>query len=165
MEIRQLKQSQLLEIKRELLTSQLGKCALCGKPLTLNSECHLDHDHQTGQIRAVLCRGCNVLEGRIHGKFIMSGLRSNGVEYIEWLRKLADYLEDDYSENDYHPQHMIDQTKYFSRLRINDQKLLLDKLGIKYPDNAKKSDLAKLYKKSFINNPRCDFDNGKYDVE
>lgn len=165
MQPKQLKQSQVKDTKIELLESQLHRCAICGKPLELGSECHLDHDHQTGHVRAVLCRGCNVLEGRIHGKFVMSGLKSQGVSYTDWLRTLADYLEEDYSENDYHPQHMNDQTKYFSRLRIKDQKEMLDRLGIKYPEKCNKKDLEKLYKKSFINNPRCDFDNGKYDAE
>ena len=43
-----------------------GKCEICGKPLKLtkfddgNFEvAHLDHDHETGEIRGILCSECN----------------------------------------------------------------------------------------------------------
>lgn len=39
-----------------LLASQGGLCAMeCGKPAI-----HVDHCHETGKVRGLLCRGCNV---------------------------------------------------------------------------------------------------------
>lgn len=49
------------EEKLELLASQNGACALCGTtaPKTFRPW-HLDHDHNTGKVRGVLCHHCNV---------------------------------------------------------------------------------------------------------
>lgn len=41
----------------ELLKKQNGVCAICLQPST---RFHLDHNHTTGQVRAVLCNNCNV---------------------------------------------------------------------------------------------------------
>jgi len=39
----------------ELVVRQGGVCAICGQP---DPE-HLDHDHETGAVRGVLCFNCN----------------------------------------------------------------------------------------------------------
>ena len=41
-----------------MLQAQGNKCAICGKPLTINDAC-IDHDHKTGKVRGILCRECN----------------------------------------------------------------------------------------------------------
>lgn len=46
-----------------MIAEQQGRCALCDqKPL---STLHIDHDHQTGRVRRMLCRRCNHLLGTI----------------------------------------------------------------------------------------------------
>lgn len=47
-----------------MLAAQQGVCALCGKPpkpggKRAASRLHVDHDHQTGRVRALLCQHCN----------------------------------------------------------------------------------------------------------
>lgn len=40
----------------EMMRLQCGVCAVCGAP---ERWLHVDHDHQTGQVRALLCGNCN----------------------------------------------------------------------------------------------------------
>lgn len=71
----------------EMLLKQNSLCEICGKE---ESHRHhltktlyrlaIDHNHQTGQIRDLLCRGCNLMIG-------------NCQESSETLRKAADYLD------------------------------------------------------------------------
>lgn len=47
------------KITREFLESVQGnQCAICGK-LPLNKRLAVDHDHETGLIRGLLCSPCN----------------------------------------------------------------------------------------------------------
>lgn len=45
----------------ELFSLQNGKCAICvqGRFTNKNKHFHVDHDHQTGKIRGLLCYKCN----------------------------------------------------------------------------------------------------------
>lgn len=49
----------------QLLYSQNGVCFLCHKPPCKDKfkRLHVDHDHITGRVRGLLCRGCNGLVG------------------------------------------------------------------------------------------------------
>lgn len=46
-----------------LLATQEGVCALCGKPHSDEQKLVVDHCHDTGRIRGLLCRSCNVAIG------------------------------------------------------------------------------------------------------
>lgn len=41
----------------EMVERQAGLCLICSLPLEVNP--HLDHDHETGEVRGVLCAMCN----------------------------------------------------------------------------------------------------------
>lgn len=43
----------------EMLAYQNGLCAICNNPPE-KQRLAVDHDHETGQIRGLLCRGCNL---------------------------------------------------------------------------------------------------------
>lgn len=47
--------------------AQVHKCALCGeKPsLFLKKRFPLDHDHETGKVRAIICHRCNLIVGLV----------------------------------------------------------------------------------------------------
>ena len=59
-----------------VVTEQAGRCAICGDGVKLL----VDHDHATGQLRGLLCNGCNCALGF---------MRDNPAI----LRKAAEYLE------------------------------------------------------------------------
>ena len=42
-----------------MLIGQDKACSICRKPFAVMRHCHIDHNHKTGQIRALLCSTCN----------------------------------------------------------------------------------------------------------
>lgn len=47
-----------------MLTAQGGGCALCGRKATSRALC-VDHDHETGVVRGILCLRCNTALGTL----------------------------------------------------------------------------------------------------
>lgn len=50
-----------------LLIEQSGRCAACGDPMVGLREPVVDHCHETGEVRGLLCVRCNVAEGMLLG--------------------------------------------------------------------------------------------------
>jgi ribosomal protein L37E len=81
---------------REIYNEQKGICVICGKSLgpsnvagRVPSEAKLDHNHNTGQIRGVLCNECNLKLGKFYDD--PSRLRKKAAEYLEnWSKKATD---------------------------------------------------------------------------
>jgi hypothetical protein len=48
-----------LEQYDEMLASQHGGCAICGDAPEANVSLHIDHDHDSGAVRGLLCFSCN----------------------------------------------------------------------------------------------------------
>jgi hypothetical protein len=42
-----------------MLEAQCGVCAICKEPRPEERTLHVDHDHETGEIRGLLCFRCN----------------------------------------------------------------------------------------------------------
>lgn len=66
----------------EMLESQSNLCSVCDADLSKLpvKNVHLDHNHQTGKVRGILCSHCNLMIGHA---------RDNSTN----LRKGADYLD------------------------------------------------------------------------
>lgn len=64
------------------LALQGGGCAICGdlKPGG-HGRWHVDHDHETGQVRGILCSNCNLGVGNVK-------------DDVDLLRRMAKYLRD-----------------------------------------------------------------------
>lgn len=65
----------------ELYQQQEGKCKICGEELNEDEYLCIDHDKETGEIRGLLCKKCNL--GLGHFK-----------DSPDNLRKAAEYLEE-----------------------------------------------------------------------
>jgi len=46
-----------------MFEAQGGACASCSDPLAHGRSTHIDHDHDTGKVRGLLCQGCNIALG------------------------------------------------------------------------------------------------------
>jgi protein-arginine kinase activator protein McsA len=62
--------------------SQHWMCAICSAPQPENEHLHVDHSHNSGKVRGLLCRACNTAIGLMNDE-------------PERLRKAISYLEND----------------------------------------------------------------------
>ena len=70
-----------LEQYDEMLQGQGGGCASCHGQVPGGGRFHVDHNHVTGEVRGLLCHGCNTAAGLCQDNPAV-------------LRGLANYLED-----------------------------------------------------------------------
>jgi len=42
-----------------LYVKQCGRCAICGWFFKTRKQMHIDHNHETGKVRGLLCEDCN----------------------------------------------------------------------------------------------------------
>ncbi len=58
-----------LEDYNQMFIEQEGKCAICGKHQSeLQRALFVDHDHNTGEVRGLLCNNCNAGVGYFEDK-------------------------------------------------------------------------------------------------
>jgi hypothetical protein len=63
----------------ELFDEQDGKCGICGTAFESANAGRVDHDHETGKVRGLLCIGCNIGLGHLGDR-------------LEGLQAASDYL-------------------------------------------------------------------------
>ena len=92
--MKQLKTGDIANVRKQLCAKQKYLCPICGSSIA-GGEVHLDHCHDTGQIRAALCKVCNRNEGKVKYAMRYMAIKGHAVwkNPIGWLRALADYLE------------------------------------------------------------------------
>lgn len=99
----QLKSNEVSTLRENILKTQNGLCAICGCIITDETGYSLDHQHKVkkenigedgaGLIRGVLCRACNVWEGKIWNSTQRYRQPNNVSERIEMLKSLITYYE------------------------------------------------------------------------
>lgn len=107
----QLKPKEIACVRLRMLKEQKYKCPLCGNRIRKN-DAALDHDHDTGRVRAVLHRNCNSIEGRIK-----HWARRSGVNHADFVNAVTRYWAVDYSHNPVHCSHRTDNQKRATVLR------------------------------------------------
>ncbi|QXP44072.1 recombination endonuclease VII [Stappia phage SI01] len=112
---RRLKTTEVAQVTNTLYIKQSGVCPLCATKMVRSGAC-LDHDHDTGLVRSVLCRNCNGIEGKI--KNLVRRAR-RGSPYTEYLGRVILYWL--HHETDrtgmYHPSHKSSDEKREARNR------------------------------------------------
>jgi hypothetical protein len=68
------------ELWKLLWDAQKGCCAICTKRFAPNRLPCVDHNHETGEVRGLLCPPCNYAVGERHDDAV-------------WFRRAADYLD------------------------------------------------------------------------
>jgi hypothetical protein len=70
-----------------MLAAQGGACAICKEPRPEERTLHVDHDHETGKIRGLLCFRCNNALGDLRENF---DLAQKAAEYLDRDDELAE---------------------------------------------------------------------------
>ncbi len=70
-----------LEQWHQMMSNQLQKCKICSVALEKSQRPSVDHDHETGKIRGILCQYCNTLLGH-HEKIERLGMRELFIKYL-----------------------------------------------------------------------------------
>lgn len=154
-DLRQLKGSEVKELREKILENQGFKCAICGKTLSEDDTgISLDHQHRlnknqeigsdgAGLIRGVLCRECNTYEGKIWNNGTRYKQFKTVKERIEFLKQLIQY----YEAGTYpfiHPTEKV-PLKSISKRQYNK----LKKICPKVPEYPKSTHLTKRLKELF----------------
>lgn len=63
-----------------LLSEQKGLCAICGNPPEQYMPLHIDHNHETGAVRGLLCTYCNFGLGHFRDSAVNL---QNAIKYLE----------------------------------------------------------------------------------
>ena len=98
-----LKSKDIATVRESLLNQQGNYCAICcNTPLRPV----LDHNHaEPGNVRGVLCNGCNIMEGKIFNNHKRYGIK----DLPSWLNQLSSYL----LKHQHNPSDLIHPT-YFT---------------------------------------------------
>ena len=72
-----------------MLNAQNGVCAICGKPRPEERTLHIDHDHETGAIRGLLCFRCNNALGDFEEQYELFAAAADYLDRDDELAQLA----------------------------------------------------------------------------
>lgn len=94
--MRKLARSMMNSWKARQIKEQGGVCPVSGRPFDPHNmqDAVIDHDHVTGEIRGVLLRSANAVEGKVKNAVARWG--GTGEDYskvIPYLKRLVAYLE------------------------------------------------------------------------
>lgn len=131
--VHRLRQSEIKKYREKQWREQDRVCPLCGKRI-LKDQAVLDHNHGDGNIRMVLHRQCNHVEGRVLDWIKRVG---NGVNPVEFLENLLSYWEQDFSKNPLHPNHLTENEKEIKKLRKRMRTVKKQQTKQKYRDRIK----------------------------
>ena len=86
-----------------LLALQGGVCAACGTTRWGNRGPVVDHNHQSGEIRGILCNGCNQAAG------LLGDDPERAIKLSDYLNKRGHAVASKHNKNVYYPGFDIDR--------------------------------------------------------
>lgn len=108
-----IKNKDIPAFRERLIAEQGGRCWLCDVDLSTVTAC-LDHNHQTGHIRGVLCGNCNGIEGKISN--LANRAKRSGTRYGFVAKVLAYWDHFTGSQRqEIHPTHKTEDEKRIRR--------------------------------------------------
>jgi len=154
--LEEIKTVQIQQLRDDLLKEQGGRCGICGCLLDESSGISLDHQHMTkketagkdgaGLIRGVLCRACNVMEGKVWNNMSRYIQPKSVQDRIDFLEKLILY----YKKDNYpiiHPSEIAKEPK-LKKSSYNKLKKVYNKKA-KFPEYPKSKKLTKKLRELF----------------
>lgn len=110
--MRRLSKSEIPVVRLAKWQKQDKICLLCLRPIEKENTV-LDHDHDTGECRGVLHRGCNALLGKLENGRAINNLTDH-TAWVQWLSNVAKYIEEA-KMGVYHPSHKTEEEKRLLR--------------------------------------------------
>lgn len=167
MMLKNLKSSDVPNIRREILKEQGYKCPLCGKTITESDRITLDHQHKNkksdengpngdGLVRGVLCADCNSCEGIIWNSTKRFQLAKTREDRIDFLRRLIEYYQREpypYIHPTEVPKSKILSKKNFNKLNKEYMLKYPKKKPLNYPASKKLTKVLKTLFEEFKINP------------
>jgi len=71
------------EIYEQMVIDHDNKCAICHKECITGKNLSIDHDHETGEVRGLLCQSCNLGLGKFYDSI---ELLERAVSYLSRLK-------------------------------------------------------------------------------
>lgn len=139
---------EIAALREEMSEEQDGLDPVLGEPLRKPV---LDHDHADGHCRGVLSQCVNTWEGYITKYWMKYVAEYTDCSLSEALRRMADYLENDYSDLPFHKNYRDDMTKF---LRRCSKATIIDRakkdLNLYISDDLTKHEAIEAYMQEFI---------------
>ena len=158
-EAEQLTYATLKKLRLRLFEEQNKQCLICKRTISLKDAC-LDHQHKpkksspnilfgNGLVRGILCRGCNIMEGKVWNACRRFGFKHT--ELPRLLRNMATYIEQRSFGNNLPYIHPSEKPKEptVSKRQFNLLNKTLLKAGQKQVSFPKSKKLTKALKRKF----------------
>lgn len=139
---------EIAALREEMSEEQSGLDPVLGEPLRKPV---LDHDHADGHCRGVLSQCVNTWEGYITKYWMKYVAEYTDCSLSEALRRMADYLENDYSDLPFHKNYRDDMTKFLRRCSKATIIARAKKdLNLDIPEGLTKHEAIEAYMQEFI---------------
>ena len=139
---------EIAALRKEMSEEQGGLDPVLGEPLRKPV---LDHDHADGHCRGVLSQCVNTWEGYITKYWMKYVAEYTDCSLSEALRRMADYLENDYSDLPFHKNYRDDMTKFLRRCSKATIIARAKKdLNLDIPEDLTKHEAIEAYMQEFI---------------